>query len=306
MKTLVIGACGQLGTELTRALRRKYGWKNVIAADIHPALDTSQREGLYVQLDVLNKKKLGYLIRHRGIKQIYHLAAVLSASGEQNPAKAWDINMQGLLNVLDVAKESGVEKIFWPSSIAVFDHRAEVNPSTVYGISKAAGEQWCQYYFNKYGLDVRSLRYPGLISHRTRPGGGTTDYAVEIFNDAVNKGYYECFLSEHATLPMMYIPDAVRATLELMAAPLENISVRTSYNLAAMSFSPKELGAQIKQHLPDFGMSYFPDFRQAIADNWPACISDVKARRDWGWQEEYDIARMTTDMLTNLREKSLC
>ncbi|MDB5004403.1 MAG: NAD-dependent epimerase/dehydratase family protein [Mucilaginibacter sp.] len=300
---LVIGACGQLGTELTRALRKKHGWKSVIAADIHPAMDA---EGLYVQLDVFNKKKLAYIIAHRGVKQLYHLAAVLSALGEQNPAKAWDVNMQGLLNVLEVAKENKVWQVFWPSSIAVFDKNGELNPSTVYGISKAAGEYWCRYYFEKHGLDVRSLRYPGLISHRAKPGGGTTDYAVEIFHEAVNKGSYDCFLNRKSTLPMMYMPDAVRAALELMDAPAASISVRTAYNLAAMSFSPQELATEIKRHLPDFEMACNPDFSQAIANNWPVSVSDYRARRDWGWQEEYDIARMTEDMLVNLGQKELC
>ncbi|MFD2871994.1 NAD-dependent epimerase/dehydratase family protein [Mucilaginibacter ximonensis] len=302
-KILVTGACGQLGTELVEALRRKYGWKNVISADVHPATDTS---GLYVRLDVLNKKKLAYLVQHRGIKQIFHLAAVLSATGEQNPQKAWEINMQGLLNVLEVSKDSKVQKIFWPSSIAVFDAKGEVNPSTVYGISKAAGEQWCRYYFERHGLDVRSLRYPGLISHKTKPGGGTTDYSVEIFQEAVRSGKYACFLKEHTTLPMMYMPDAVRATLELMDAPKENITVRTSYSLAAMSFSPRDLAAHIRSHLPGFELECYPDFRQEIAESWPMIVSDYRARRDWGWQEAYDISRMTEDMLAHLMQKELC
>lgn len=293
-KILVIGARGQLGTELVTALQWKYGWKHVIKADVQPVAETS---GLDVRLDVLNKKKLAYLVKNRGIKQIYHLAAVLSAVGEEDPARAWDINMQGLLNVLEVAKDNKVQQVFWPSSIAVFDQKGEVNPSTVYGISKAAGEQWCQYYFEKHGLDVRSLRYPGLISHKTQPGGGTTDYAVEIFHEAVKKGRYSCFLKEHTTLPMMYMPDAVRATLELMDAPAENISVRTSYSLGAMSFAPRDLAAQIRAHLPGFELECQPDFRQTIADNWPMIVSDFRARRDWGWQERYNIERMTEEML---------
>jgi nucleoside-diphosphate-sugar epimerase len=300
---LVIGSQGQLGRELVVALRKKYGWKSVITTDIHPAMDTSQKEGLYVKLDVLNKKKLAYLVSHRGIKEIYHLAAVLSAMGEQNPGRAWDINMQGLLNVLEVAKENRVRKVFWPSSIAVFDNRNEINPSTAYGISKATGENWCQYYFKKHGLDVRSLRYPGLISHRAKPGGGTTDYAVEIFHEAVSHGRYDCFLNEHTTLPMMYMPDAIRATLELMDAPVENISVRTSYSLAAMSFSPKELAAEIRLHLPHFEIAHYPDFRQIIADGWPVSILDHRARRDWGWHEQYDLKSMTEDMLAQLMQK---
>ncbi|MBB5396673.1 NAD-dependent epimerase/dehydratase family protein [Mucilaginibacter sp. AK015] len=303
---LVIGACGQLGSELTRALRKKHGWKNVIAADIHPATDTSQRDGLYLQLDVLNKKKLAYIVAHRGIKHIYHLAAVLSATAEQNPARAWEINMQGLLNVLEVAKDHKVQQLFWPSSIAVFDKHCDIKPSTVYGISKAAGENWCQYYFERYGLDVRSLRYPGLISHRTKPGGGTTDYAVDIFHQAIQRGGYECFLNKETTLPMMYMPDAVNATLALMDAPPANIHIRSAYNIAAMSFSPVELADEIGGHLPGFEMNYCPDFRQAIADNWPKHIDDQNARRDWGWQETYNLETMTADMLAHLNQKELC
>ena len=297
---LIIGAQGQLGTELAAALRKKNGWKNVITADVHPAMDTSQREGLYVRLDVLNKKKLAYLVKHRGVKQIYHLAAILSASGEQSPARAWEVNMQGLLNVLEVARENKVQQVFWPSSIAVFDQKGEINPSTVYGISKAAGEYWCQYYFEKYGLDVRSLRYPGLISHKTKPGGGTTDYAVEIFHEALEDHQYKCFLREDTYLPMMYMPDAIRSTIELMEAPADKLTVRTAYNVAALSFSPREIAAEIKNHIPDFTISYEPDYRQKIANSWPESIDDSVARTDWGWKPEYDLARMTKDMLENL------
>jgi len=289
-KILVIGANGQIGTELTVALRAKYGAANVIATDLQVGAD--------LQLNVLDRNALGHVIAAHHVTQVYHLAAVLSAKGESDRQLAWDVNMQGLLNVLEVARQCKL-RVFWPSSIAVFDAQANVNPSTVYGISKAAGEYWCQYYFDKYGLDVRSLRYPGLISHSAQAGGGTTDYAVEIFHAAVAGGHYECFLNERSTLPMMYMPDAVRATLELMAAPA--ITVRTSYNLAAMSFSPLELAAAIRRHLPDFTLTCSPDFRQAIANSWPTSVWDYKARRDWGWQEQYDLERMTEDMLTHLR-----
>lgn len=306
---LVIGACGQIGTELTATLREKYGWQQVIAADIHPATDTLLAKGPYVQLDVLNQKKLAYLVRHQGVKQIYHLAAVLSAKGEQNPVQAWDINMQGLLNVLEVAREQHVRQVFWPSSIAVFGNNcprdfvpqhAPLQPATVYGISKAAGEAWCQYYFDKYGVDVRSIRYPGLISYQAKPGGGTTDYAVDIFHQALANGVYDCFLKPDTTLPMMYMADALRATLELMAAPADKIRIRTSYNLAALSFSPNEMAAEIQKTYPGFRMEYTPDFRQQIADSWPASIDDRQAREDWGWKPGYDLGAMTGEMLDKL------
>jgi nucleoside-diphosphate-sugar epimerase len=311
-KILVTGACGQIGTELVAALRARHGWVNVIAADIHDATDKMQKDGLYVKLDVLNKKKLTYMITHLGIKEIYHLAAVLSASGEQNPAKAWDINMLGLLNVLEAARGRKSCRVFWPSSIAVFgpgSHKAACpqsslpDPTTVYGISKLAGEQWCKYYRDKFGLDVRSIRYPGLISYTAKPGGGTTDYAVDIFHHALEAGHYTCFLREGTGLPMLYMTDAVRAALELMAAPLPALSVHTSYNLAGMNFTPKELAAAIRQHLPDFEISYAPDFRQQIADSWPSSIDDRHARHDWGWQPQYDLTQMVTEMLTALSAK---
>lgn len=245
----------------------------------------------------------------QGITQIYHLAAILSATGEKNPHLAWNINMQGLLNVLDVAKEERLHKVYWPSSIAVFGpsspksncpQQTIIEPTTVYGISKFAGEFWCNYYYLKYGVDIRSLRYPGLISYKSAPGGGTTDYAVEIFYEAMMEGKFECFLNKDTYLPMMYMPDAIRSAIELMEAPAEKISVRTSYNIAAMSFSPSEIAAEIKKHIPEFTISYKPDYRQEIANSWPRSIDDSVARTDWGWKEEYNLKMMTEDMLKNL------
>lgn len=299
-KILVIGACGQIGTELTITLREKHGWQNVIAADLKLASEDLQQRGPYVRIDVLNKVMTSRIIARAGITQIYHLAAMLSASGERTPEKAWDINMQGLLNVLDAARQSKIPKIFWPSSIAVFDKTGAINPSTVYGISKAAGEYWCQYYFEKYGMDIRSLRYPGLISSTAMPGGGTTDYAVEIFHEAVQSGCYQCFLSEETRLPMLYMPDAIRATLELMDAPKEKITIRKAYSLGGMSFTPGELASEISNHIPELSVSYTPDFRQAIAENWPNHIDDHRARYDWNWKPKYDLKTMTSDMLQNL------
>jgi len=270
-KILITGACGQIGTELVAALRAKHGWKNVIASDIYPATDEMQACGTYIKLDVLNKKKLAYTVTQLGIGEIYHLAAVLSAKGEQNPTGAWDLNMQGLLNVLEVAKEKKVKKIFWPSSIAVFGpdsmpavcfQNAKADPLTVYGISKMAGEYWCRYYQRNYGLDVRSLRYPGLISYSAPGGGGTTDYAVDIFHAAMESGSYTCFLKENTGLPMLYMADAIRATLELMEAPKANLSVETSYNIAGMSFTPGELAQAIRVHVPGLEVAYSPDKRQ--------------------------------------------
>jgi len=245
----------------------------------------------------------------QGITQIYLLAAILSATGEKNPNLAWNLNMQSLLNVLDIAKEENLTRVFWPSSIAVFGptspkincpQQTVIEPVTVYGISKYAGEFWCNYYHLKYGVDIRSLRYPGLISYKSAPGGGTTDYAVEIFHEAVEEKKYTCFLNEDTYLPMMYMPDAIRATIELMEAPVEKISVRTSYNLSGMSFSPKDIAAEIKKHLPEFKISYKPDYRLAIAQSWPQSIDDSVARKDWGWKEEFDLAAMTNDMFENL------
>jgi len=311
-KILVIGASGQIGVELTLALRKIYCNANVIASDLREENPLLHGTGPYVSLDVMNKEMLHVQVIRQGITQIYLLAAILSATGEKNPSLAWHLNMQSLLNVLDIAREEKLHKIYWPSSIAVFGptspkqmcpQKTIIEPSTVYGISKYAGEFWCNYYFNKYGVDVRSLRYPGLISYKSAPGGGTTDYAVEIFHEALEEKSYECFLREDTYLPMMYMPDAIRATIELMEAPAEKIGIRTSYNVAAISFSPKEIAAEIKQHIPEFSISYEPDYRQAIADSWPQSIDDTQARNDWDWKPEFDLARMTADMLENLKEE---
>lgn len=312
-KILVIGASGQIGVELTMALRKIYGNANVIASDLreqHPLLEGT---GPYVSLDVMNKEMLHVQVIRQGITQIYLLAAILSATGEKNPGLAWNLNMQGLLNVLDIAREEKMHKVYWPSSIAVFGptsprqncpQQTIIEPTTVYGISKYAGEFWCNYFFQRFGVDVRSLRYPGLISYKSPPGGGTTDYAIEIFHEALEEKKYSCFLGPDTYLPMMYMPDAIRATIELMEAPAEKISIRTSYNISSMSFSPKEIAAEISKHIPDFKMSYQPDYRQAIADSWPQSIDDSVARRDWGWKEDFDLAGMTGDMLVNLRQES--
>ena len=308
-KILVIGSSGQIGVELTLALRKIYGEANVLASDLREQNELLKDTGPYVSMDVMNKEMLHVQVIRQGITQIYHLAAILSATGEKNPHLAWNLNMQGLLNVLDIAKDEKLHKVYWPSSIAVFGptspkqncpQQTIIEPTTVYGISKYAGEFWCNYFHMKYKVDVRSLRYPGLISYKSAPGGGTTDYAIEIFHEAMEEKKYECFLSEDTYLPMMYMPDAIRSTLELMEAPVEKISVRTSYNISAMSFSPKEIAAEIKKHIPDFKISYKPDYRQAIADSWPQNIDDTVARKDWGWKEEYDLPAMTKDMFANL------
>lgn len=310
-KILVIGASGQIGVELTLALRKQYGNNNVVASDLREENPLLKGTGPYVSMDVMNKEMLHVQVIRQNITQIYLLAAILSATGEKNPNLAWHLNMQGLLNVLDIAREEKLHKIYWPSSIAVFGptspkqlcpQQTVIEPTTVYGISKYAGEFWCNYYFNRYGVDVRSIRYPGLISYKSAPGGGTTDYAVEIYTEALEQKKYNCFLSEDTYLPMMYMPDAIRATLELMNAPADQISVRTSYNVSGMSFSPKEIGASIQAHIPDFTMTYKPDSRQQIADSWPQSIDDTVANKDWGWKPQYDLSLMTKDMLENLRK----
>src|SRR3982751_4480668 len=291
-KILVIGASGQIGVELTLALRKIYGANNVIASDLREQNELLQGTGPYVSLDVMNKEMLHVQVIRQNITQIYLLAAILSATGEKNPNLAWHLNMQGLLNVLDIAREESLTKVYWPSSIAVFGptspkkdcpQQTIIEPTTVYGISKYAGEFWCNYFFNRYGVDVRSIRYPGLISYKSAPGGGTTDYSVEIFHEALEEKKYECFLREDTYLPMMYMPDAIRATIELMEAPADKISIRTSYNISGMSFSPGQIGNEIKKQVPDFSIAYKPDYRQAIADSWPQSIDDTVARNDWGW-----------------------
>jgi len=307
-KILVIGASGQIGVELTLALRNIYGNSQVIASDLREENPLLAGTGPYVSLDVMNKEMLHVQVIRQNITQIYLLAAMLSATGEKNPHLAWHLNMQGLLNVLDIAREEKLNKVYWPSSIAVFGptsprrlcpQHTVIEPTTVYGISKYAGEFWCNYYHKRFGVDVRSIRYPGLISYKSLPGGGTTDYAVEIYQEALLHGKYHCYLASDTYLPMMYMPDALRATLELMEAPADAISVRTSYNIAGMSFSPAEIGASIQKHLPDFNLQYKPDYRQAIADSWPQSIDDSVARSDWGWQPAFDLDRMTVDMLNH-------
>ncbi len=311
-KILVIGASGQIGVELTLALRNVYGNANVVASDLREENELLKGSGPYVSLDVMNKEMLHVQVIRQNITQIYLLAAILSATGEKNPNLAWHLNMQGLLNVLDIAREEQVKKVYWPSSIAVFGPTSPkincpqhtiIEPATVYGISKYAGEFWCNYYFNRYGVDVRSIRYPGLISYKSAPGGGTTDYAIEIFHDALGDRHYDCFLKEDTYLPMMYMPDAIRATIELMEAPAEKISIRHSYNLCSMSFSPQEIASEIQKSIPEFTISYQPDYRQTIANGWPQSIDDSVARTDWSWKEEYDLPRMTEEMLHNIKSK---
>lgn len=308
-RILVIGASGQIGVELTLALRKIYGDANVIASDLREENALLKGTGPYVSLDVMNKEQLHVQVIRQGITQIYLLAAILSATGEKNPNLAWSLNMQSLLNVLDIAREENLHKVYWPSSIAVFGptspkklcpQQTVIEPITVYGISKYAGEFWCNYFYQRYKVDVRSLRYPGLISYKSQPGGGTTDYAIEIFHAAKDKEVYECFLREDTYLPMMYMPDAIRATIELMESDASKISIRTSYNIAGMSFSPKEINAAIQQVMPEFESIYKPDYRQAIADSWPQSIDDTVARKDWGWKEEFNLVDMTKDMLDNV------
>jgi nucleoside-diphosphate-sugar epimerase len=310
-KILVIGASGQIGVELTLALRKIYGNSNVIASDLREENELLRGTGPYVSIDVMNKEMLHVQAIRQNITQVYLLAAILSATGEKSPGLAWNLNMQGLLNVLDIAREEKMHKVYWPSSIAVFGptspkqncpQQTIIEPTTVYGISKYAGEFWCNYFHHRFGVDVRSIRYPGLISYKSGPGGGTTDYAVEIFHEALEEKKYTSFLKEDTYLPMMYMPDAIRATIELMESPADKISVRTSYNVSGMSFSPKEIAGEIKKHIPDFSISYQPDYRQAIADSWPQSIDDSVANKDWGWKPEYDLKKMTRDMFDNIKQ----
>ncbi|MCB0585837.1 MAG: NAD-dependent epimerase/dehydratase family protein [Phaeodactylibacter sp.] len=304
---LVTGANGQIGTVLTEELRRRFGTSAVLSTDIR---QTGANNILFEELDVLDSARLSALIEKYGVKQIYHLAAILSAKGEKNPKWAWEINMAGLFNILEAARKYGL-RVFFPSSIAVFGgmtprvdtpQHAVLQPETVYGISKVAGENWCQYFHQKYGVDVRSVRYPGIIGYESLPGGGTTDYAVEIFHSAVKGEAYECFLGPDTRLPMMYMPDAIRATLELMEAPSEKIRIRSSYNLAGVSFTPAEVKEEIQKHYPAFEVSYKPDFRQEIASSWPESIDDSYAREHWGWKPQYGLPEMASDMLEHLRE----
>jgi len=309
-KILIIGACGQIGTELTKKLRVIYGTENVIASDVRKGDPAFVASGPFEVVNALDYNQVEDVIEKHGVEEVYLMAALLSATAEKNPAFAWDLNMNSLFHVLNIAKAGKIKKIFWPSSIAVFGPTTPkqntpqftvMEPSTVYGISKQSGERWCEYYHNIYGVDVRSIRYPGLISWSTPPGGGTTDYAVDIYHKALSDGKYTCFLNEQTRLPMMYMDDAIRATVEIMQAPAENIKIRSSYNLSAMDFTPAEIADTIAKEIPEFTIDYAPDFRQKIADGWPQSIDDSSARTDWGWKHDFDLQGMTTDMLEHLR-----
>jgi len=311
-RILIIGSSGQIGTELVMELRKMYGNDNVIASDIRPSAEIVMESGPFETLDIMDDQLLRDIVIKYKITQVYLLAALLSATAEQNIELGWRLNMRSHSHVLDLAKDGLIKKIFWPSSIAVFGPTTPMKntpqytvmePNTVYGITKQAGERWNEYYFNKFGVDVRSIRYPGLIGWKAAPGGGTTDYAVDIFHQAIQHGKYESFLAESTGLPMMYMPDAIRATIELMEAPAEQVKIRSSYNLAGVSFTPAEIAEEIKKHIPNFEMTYNPDFRQAIADSWPSSINDGYAQKDWGWNLEYDLEKMTKDMMKNLKEQ---
>lgn len=311
-KILIIGAAGQIGSDLTVELRKKHGSNNILATDIKDATQEIMEGGPFEILDVMDKQKLSEIIDKYGIQEIYHLAAILSGNAEKNPKMAWDINMNSLFNVLDLSRAKKIKKVFWPSSMGAFGPSTPtkntpqltiMEPSTVYGISKLAGERWCEYYHQKYGLDVRSLRYPGLISWNTEAGGGTTDYAVEIFYAAIKEGKYECFLSKDIALPMMYMDDAVKATIQLMESKSEHVKVRSSYNLGGISFTPEEIAEEIRKYIPQLEVSYKPDFRQEIAESWPRSISDKAAQEDWAWKHEYDLQKMTKVMIENIRKK---
>ncbi len=305
---LVIGSSGQIGTELVQKLREVYGTDNVVASDLKKT--EQAKEGPFEVLDIMNAQQLLDIVSKHKVTQVYLLAALLSATAEKMPKFGWQLNMEGLFHVLDLAKEKIISKIYWPSSIAVFGPNTPkkntpqftvMEPSTVYGISKQAGERWCEYYFNKYNVDVRSLRYPGLIGWKSAPGGGTTDYAVHIYHQALKTGAYDCFLSENTTLPMMYMDDAIKATIGIMEANAADVKIRSSYNISGMSFSPKDIAAEIRKHIKGFEISYTPDFRQEIADSWPQSIVDIEAKKDWKWMPEYDLAKMTEIMLANLK-----
>ncbi len=309
---LVLGAAGQIGTDLVLRLRDDLGSSQVIATDVRDQKGVVSEGGPFHVLDVLDGKAIAEIVNKYQITQVYHLAALLSATAEKNPMFAWKLNMEGLFNVLEIAKDTAAMKIFWPSSIAVFGPTTPRNltpqhtimePTTVYGVSKQAGERWCEYYFRKHQVDVRSIRYPGLISYKSAPGGGTTDYAVDIYHKALETGSYECFLKENTMLPMMYMPDALDATINLMNVDSNKVKLRSSYNVSGMSFDPKTIANEIQKHIPTFTISYNPDFRQAIAESWPASIDDAAARNDWGWKEKFNLETMTTDMLMHLKEQ---
>lgn len=311
-KIIVIGASGQIGSELTMELRKRFGNDNVVASDIKIASDDVMNSGPFEILDVMDEIRVNQIIKQHHIKKVYLLAAMLSGSSEKNPKKAWDLNMKSLISILDMAKEGHITQIFWPSSIAVFGPTTPkkntpqltiMEPSTVYGISKQAGERWCEYYFKKHHVDVRSIRYPGLISYKTEAGGGTTDYAVEIFYAAIKNHKYECFLKEDTPLPMMFMPDAIRGTIDLMETDPSKVKIRSSYNLSGITFTPKQLALEIRKHIPDFTITYKPDFRQQIAESWPESIDDNEARKDWGWKHKYDLPLITDIMLKEIRKK---
>ena len=311
-RILIIGACGQIGTELTSKLREIHGVENVIASDINTRKLDLVNSGPFEIIDAKNFNAIKDCCINYNIDTVYLMAALLSATGEKYPMEAWDLNMNSLFHVLNLAKGGTIKKVYWPSSIAVFgpttprDNTPQhtiCEPTTVYGITKQVGERWCEYYYKKYGVDVRSIRYPGIISHKAMPGGGTTDYAVEIYHEAIKAGNYNCFLSENTSLPMMFMDDAIKATVDLMEAPADNLTIRSSYNLSAISFTPKEIFESIKRHIPDFKITYSPDFRQAIADSWPSSIDDSIARNDWNWQHSFDLDAMTEVMLGELKKK---
>lgn len=313
-KILIIGACGQIGTELSLALREKYGNENVIASDIRKGSKALMESGPFEKADATDYKAIEDIVLHHEIDEVYLMAAMLSATAEKFPMRGWNLNMDSLFNILNLAKEKKIEKVFWPSSIAVFGSTTPkletpqttiMEPSTVYGISKQTGERWCAYYYNKYKVDVRSIRYPGLISFTTPPGGGTTDYAIEIFHQAIRNKKYTSFLSEETALPMMYMEDAIRATMEIMQAPAEKIKVRSSYNLSGISFTPRELAENIQKYISEFEIDYAPDFRQEIADSWPSSIDDSAARKDWGWKSKFNLDEMTRAMLSGLSKTNI-
>ncbi len=313
-KILIVGASGQIGSELSLGLRKRFGNNNVIATDIREGNEELMESGPFEILNVMDKKALVACVKKHGITEVYLMAAMLSAAAEKYPQKAWDLNMVSLSNVLDIAKDKLIDKLFWPSSIAVFGPTTPkkntpqvtvMEPTTVYGISKLAGERWCDYFFHNHGIDVRSIRYPGLISWKTEPGGGTTDYAVEIFHKALEDGNYNCFLSENTALPMMYMDDAIKATIDIMEADFKDIKVWASYNLGGISFTPKEIAAEIKKHIPGFTIQYSPDFRQRIADSWPSSMDDDVAKEDWGWEHQFDLEALTKEMLAKLGSKEV-
>ena len=309
-RILIIGASGQIGNELTMYLRNMYSNQDVIASDVKQASKQVMESGPFEILDAMDGKAIEKIVTNYNISDVYLMAAMLSATAEKYPIKGWDLNMTSLFNVLNLARDKKIEKVFWPSSIAVFGpttpktntpQHTIMEPATVYGISKQTGERWCEYYHKRYGVDVRSIRYPGLISYKTPPGGGTTDYAIEIFHKALKDKKYTCFLNAQTALPMMFMDDAINATVNIMLAPPQKIKIRNAYNLAALSFNPQELAASIQKHIPDFTINYKPDFRQAIADSWPASIDDAVARKDWGWQHTIDLDKMTKIMIDNLK-----